>query len=87
MITLADRMDAGLVLAMSERPIDPLVTAGELHDLLARTAPRLPVLGDHARGAWTRVQDESLVTHAPSCAKDGAIDFAWDAGSAAPSTR
>lgn len=82
-ITLADRMDAGLVLAMSERPIDPLVTAGELHDLLSQDGPALVlrVLGEHARGAVNpRAQDESLVTHARKLRKeDGAIDFSWDA--------
>src|SRR5690606_11806687 len=34
-ITLADRMDAGLILGQSTRTIDPQVTAGELHDRLA----------------------------------------------------
>src|SRR5262245_32820260 len=40
-ITLADRMDAGLVLAQSRRDIEPEQTAGELHDLLAADGPAL----------------------------------------------
>lgn len=82
-ITLADRMDAGLVLGTSERPIDPLVTTGELHDLLAQDGPVLVlrVLDEHARGALRpSTQDEALVTHARKLRKeDGVIDFAWDA--------
>ena len=82
-ITLADRMDAGLVLAQSHRDIDPLVTTGELHDLLAQDGPAivLRVLDDFAHDRVdAKVQDESLVTHARKLAKaDGAIDPAWPA--------
>lgn len=78
-ITLADRMDAGLVLGQSRRPIDPLVTAGELHDLLASDGPELVlrVLGQHASGALRPVaQDEATVTPAGKLAKsDGAVEF------------
>lgn len=79
-ITLADRMDAGEVLGQSRREIDPLDTAGEVHDLLAADGPALVerVLADHARGTLVRtIQDESLVTIAPKLSKaDGWVDFA-----------
>lgn len=79
-ITLADRMDAGLVLGQSRRPLDPMITAGELHDLLAADGPALveTVLSRHGAGEqWGDVQDESLVTIAPKMSKaDGVIDFA-----------
>lgn len=87
-ITLADRMDAGLVLAQSRRPIDPLVTAGELHDLLAADGPALveQVLAAHEaelRGgppAPAVAQDELLVTIAPKLSKaSGVIDWSADA--------
>ena len=77
-ITLADRMDAGLVLAQSERPIEATQTAGELHDLLAADGPGLvlQVLSDHATGsAQTVQQDEALVTLAPKLSRaDAWID-------------
>lgn len=78
-ITLADRMDAGLVLAQSRREIGPGQTAGELHDLLAADGPALVerVLDAHAGGALRpEVQDESLVTLAGKLAKsDGLLDW------------
>lgn len=78
-ITLADRMDAGLILGASQRPIDPLVTAGELHDLLAGDGPDLVerVLAEHAAGtARPRPQDEAEVTIATKLSRaDDAIDF------------
>ena len=78
-ITLADRMDAGLILAQSRRAIGPLTTAGELHDQLAADGPALveQVLMDHARGTLSgRPQDESQVTIAPKLTKSaGEIDL------------
>lgn len=78
-ITLADRMDAGLVLGQSRRVIDPLLTAGELHDLLAGDGPGLveSVLEQRRAGSLTPVtQDESLLTIASKLSKnDDAIDF------------
>lgn len=83
-ITLADRMDAGLILGQSRRPIDPLITAGELHDLLAADGPALveQVLAAHdaaRRGGPpipATVQDESLVTIAPKLTKaSGRLDW------------
>ncbi len=84
-ITLADRMDAGLILAQSHRPIDPAETAGELHDLLSEDGPDLveSVLADHARGTVRlQAQDEALVTIAPKLSKsDGWVDFTQEAES------
>jgi methionyl-tRNA formyltransferase len=82
-ITVADRMDAGDVLAQSRMPIDPMHTAGELHDALAADGPALVerVLDDYARGTLSpRPQDESAVTLAPKLSKaDGWVDFAQGA--------
>lgn len=79
-ITLVDRMDAGLVLGRSKRTIDPLQTAGELHDALASDGPDLVmgVLAQHeARTLVPETQDESRVTLAGKLSKaDGWIDFA-----------
>lgn len=78
-ITLADRMDAGRILGQSHRSIDPMLTAGELHDLLAGDGPALvmDVLARRAAGTLTpREQDPSLVTQAPKLSKDdGWVDF------------
>ncbi len=78
-ITLADRMDAGEVLAQSRRRIEPGLTAGELHDLLAADGPGLvlDVLGDFERDRLTRTsQVESMVTIAPKLSKDdGWVDW------------
>lgn len=79
-ITLADRMDAGLILAQSTRPIDPRMTAGELHDLLSADGPALveEVLSRHAsRTLEPRTQDAGAVTLAAKMSKgDGVVDFA-----------
>lgn len=83
-ITLADRMDAGLVLGQSRRDIDPGMTAGELHDLLAHDGPALVerVLHEHASGSTkAQTQDDLLVTIATKLSKDsGHIDFRQPAG-------
>ncbi len=78
-IALADRMDAGTVFAQSRRPIDPTLTAGELHDVLAEEGPALllevldGLLRDTLKG---EEQDESRVTLAPKLTKaDGWVDF------------
>ena len=79
-ITLADRMDAGLILGTTTRPIEPTQTAGELHDALSADGPDLVlnVLRDRHTGTLKPVtQDESLVTKARKLSKsDGALDFA-----------
>ncbi|VAX36872.1 Methionyl-tRNA formyltransferase [hydrothermal vent metagenome] len=77
-ITLADRMDAGLVLGRSERPIAPTATASELHDQLAADGPELVlrVLAAHEAGRVPAVeQDEAQVTLAPKLSRaDSWID-------------
>ncbi len=78
-ITLAEKMDAGLILGQSQRAIDPATTAGELHDLLSQDGPELVerVLRDHEQCAIKPVeQDKSAVTVAPKLSKaDGWVDF------------
>ncbi len=78
-ITLADRMDAGLILGQSRRPIEPSATTGGLHDLLAADGPDLveQVLSDHTSTSLSPiVQDESLATHARKLSKgDAWVDF------------
>ncbi|MBX3359527.1 MAG: methionyl-tRNA formyltransferase [Phycisphaeraceae bacterium] len=83
-ITLAERMDAGLVLGQTRRSIEPSMTAGELHDLLAADGPALvqSVLeravprfraGLEPEG---EVQDNSRVTLANKLSKrDGSMRF------------
>ena len=82
-ITLAQKMDAGLVLGQSRRPIEPTQTAGELHDALASDGPPLvlDVLALHAAGTLRgHEQDERHVTLARKLGKqDGVLDFAWSA--------
>lgn len=82
-ITLADRMDAGLVLGQSERAIEADQTKDELHDLLAKDGPALieDVLRRHAgRTLEPAKQDESLVTLASKLSKhDSWVDFAHPA--------
>ena len=78
-ISLAQRMDAGLVYATRSIPIDPLETAGELHDRLALLGPDLidGVLNSFQSGTLVgNPQDESLATRAPKFAKeDSQIKF------------
>lgn len=78
-ITLADTMDAGLVLGTTTRRIERTVTAGELHDALSADGPALveQVLQSHAAGTISPVtQDESRVTLAGKFSKaDGMVDF------------
>ncbi len=82
-ITLADRMDAGEVLAASRSEIGASETAGELHDRLSAEGPELVlrVLREfRAGGLLRRAQDESLVTLAPKLSRaDGYVDFGDDA--------
>lgn len=78
-ITLADRMDAGLVLGQSHCEVAPHQTAGEVHDQLALDGPGLviDVLARRAAGTLSPlVQDESLVTLAGKLSKgDGWVSF------------
>ncbi len=78
-ITLADEMDAGFVLGQASRPIDPSLTIGELHDILAEDGVPvvLDVLERHAAGTLSPIeQDADKVTLAPKLSKaDGWINF------------
>jgi methionyl-tRNA formyltransferase len=78
-IRLAQKMDAGAILAQSEVPIGELETAGELHDRLSPDGAPL-VLGTLDALAEGRavelLQDESLATLAPKLSRDAArLDF------------
>jgi methionyl-tRNA formyltransferase len=78
-ITLAQVMDAGEILASAATPIDPCETAGELHDRLALMGPDLinKTLSEHRSGTLRpRAQDARLATHAPKLNKaDGTVRF------------
>jgi methionyl-tRNA formyltransferase len=74
-IRLAQRMDAGAVLAQSELQIGDLETAGELHERLAADGATLVprVLSGLAGGTAVEVpQDESLATLAPKLSREEA---------------
>jgi methionyl-tRNA formyltransferase len=78
-ITLADRMDAGDILAQCRTPIEVHETAGELHDRLAQmAAPLLMETLDKIENdavTYTR-QDEFEASRAPKLKKsDGFLDF------------
>jgi methionyl-tRNA formyltransferase len=78
-IRLAERMDAGAILAQSQLDILPLETAGELHDRLASDGAPLigRVLHDLNLGrAIETPQDESLACPAPKIhRRDAKLDF------------
>ncbi len=79
-ITLAEKMDAGQILAQSKTNIAPDETAGRLHDRLAQMAAPLlmETIGqiDDGTAVYTE-QDHSKATLAPKLKKtDGFIDFA-----------
>jgi methionyl-tRNA formyltransferase len=78
-ISLAERMDAGDILAQAEIDIAPNETAGQLHDRLAQIAAPLLIetLDQIEAGAAAYVQqDHSKATLAPKIKKsDGFIDF------------
>jgi methionyl-tRNA formyltransferase len=74
-IRLAQRMDAGAVLAQSEVEIGELETAGELHDRLAADGATLVprVLSELAAGSAVEAeQDESQATLAPKLSREDA---------------
>jgi methionyl-tRNA formyltransferase len=79
-ISLAQKMDAGLIYAQQATPIDPLETAGELHDRLATMGPELilNVLDNWQAGKLEgQPQDEAQSTAAPKLsAADAWVDFA-----------
>ena len=78
-IKVADRIDAGDVLRQCATTIDPMETAGELHDRLAELGPNLvlAVLSQQENGTMNAVrQDDGLATHAPKLSKvDGTVRF------------
>jgi len=78
-IALAQRMDAGHVYATAATPIDPLETAGELHDRLATLGPDAiaKVLQDLERDRLTPIpQNDTEATKAPKLNKeDGTTAF------------
>ncbi len=79
-ITLAEKMDTGEILARAKIPITPDDTAETLHDKLAETAPALLLETIDQIAAGTAVytpQDESDVTFAHKLKKsDGFLDWA-----------
>ncbi len=79
-ITLADKIDAGDILAQAGTAIGPQETAGELHDRLAQSAAPLlllETLDALAAGAATYTrQNDAEATFAPKLRKsDGFLDF------------
>ncbi|MCP3903144.1 MAG: methionyl-tRNA formyltransferase [Planctomycetes bacterium] len=78
-ITVVERMDAGDVLAVRRTPIDPMETAGELHDRLAELGPEAvgETLDAHAAGMLAgQPQDHALATKAPKMSRDdGTVRF------------
>ncbi|MBN2019333.1 MAG: methionyl-tRNA formyltransferase [Sedimentisphaerales bacterium] len=78
-ITIAERMDAGEIVASMKTPIEPQESAGELHDRLALLAGPLllETINKIAEGtAVYKKQNESQVTRAPKLKKsDGFLDF------------
>jgi methionyl-tRNA formyltransferase len=79
-ITLAQKMDTGLVLGQWATEIGELETAGELQARLSAAGPELvdAVLTKHDEGTLApQAQDESKATHARKLTRaDSAIDFA-----------
>jgi methionyl-tRNA formyltransferase len=90
-ITLAEKIDAGDILAQSQTAIGPLETAGELHDRLAQLAgPLLLATLDQIEAGTAACikQDPAEVTCAPKLRKsDGLLDFAEPAESLALNIR
>lgn len=86
-ISIAERMDAGVIYATASTPIGSRETAGELHDRLALLGPDVidEVLRRHAEGSLKgEPQDESRVTRARKLSRSDAwVDFAWPAAKVA----
>jgi methionyl-tRNA formyltransferase len=82
-ISLASRMDAGVVYAEAPRAIGPRETAGELHDALAALGPDVVsgVLARWAAGTLSHaVQDESGATRARKLSRgDAWVDLSQPA--------
>lgn len=86
-IRLAQRMDAGAILAQSSLTIGPVETAGELHDRLAIDGAALvtKTLEALSEGSIAeQPQDESRATLAPKLSREAAVlDFNRTAGEVA----
>ena len=82
-ISLAERMDAGMMYAEEPLAVGPSQTAGELHDALSALGPDLMAAVLHAwcRGTvQARSQDESLATRARKLSKlDAWVDLTMPA--------
>lgn len=82
-IELAQRMDAGRILAQQAIAIDPEETAGELHDRLSALGPAsvASALKQFQTGTLSpKEQEESLATKAPKLSRaDGWVSFAQPA--------
>lgn len=91
LITLAEKMDAGLVLSRSAIPIGPDDTAQTVSDNLAQLAPKVLLQTIAEIDAGTAVykkQDDSKVTFAPKLKKsDGFVDFSETAEAIAAKVR
>ena len=78
-ITLAEKMDAGHILAQAQTDIDPNETAGHLHDRLAKMAGPLLLETINQIADGTAVyteQNHAEATFAPKLKKsDGLLDF------------
>ena len=86
-ITLAEKMDAGLVLGQVSTEIGEAETAGELHDRLSHLGAQLllEVLDGDSSGV---TQDESLVTYAPKLSRsDAIVDLSKDSKTVANTIR
>ncbi|MCH2134410.1 MAG: hypothetical protein MK116_11745 [Phycisphaerales bacterium] len=83
-ITLASVMDAGELLATRRTAVDPLETAGELHDRLSLLgpAPVLETLSALEAGTLApESQDEAAVTQASKLSRaDATVDFSLPSG-------
>lgn len=86
-ITIAQKMDSGLVLGSVSTEIGSEETAGQLHDRLRKLGPDLilEVLKSDLRG---EIQDESKVTYAPKLSrKDSILDLTKDSTEVARTIR
>lgn len=83
LFSLVDRMDAGDILAQQTTPIDPMETAGQLHDRLAAMGPQLvlDVLSQLEAGTLQpQPQDELQMSIAPKLTKaEGRVELAASA--------
>lgn len=84
-------LDTGAMLRSATTPISPIITAGELHDLLSQqgAAMIVPVLADYAAGLITpQPQPETGITYAHKLQKtEGALDWTHPAATLARQIR